>query len=599
MLRTSQKGIVLFLVITVICTMSLSLVGCQGNGIKDEDTTEQQEETNKDSKETDKGKTEKEEPVTLTMIAPPFEKTFAAGIQDDPVMKKIEEETGVRLDITPENALADAKAKLASMMASRNLPDLVYTLEDSIRKQIVTSKLALNLDPYVDELSNVEKNRPGVFDIYRQKFSQDIDGNKVDGLYWIGLNGTQGNLYRPKVGFYIRWDLYKELGCPEIETYEDYIPIVKKMLELEPENKNGKKNYGVSAWFANAGGFGPWALDKPFMWDAGVNIEVFENREFVEDTDDIRASMTNPDSMFWRGVEWWNKAYRARIVDPDAFTNKWADYLERIGNQNRVMLSWADFTIDGGESQFIKDGTPEKGYIALPSPKEDSNTRIMASYAQYGNRHMCISANTEYPEKAVELLNYLCSWESTILIYNGIEGEHWDVVDGKPQLKPETIKGLSEDPDYRLKTGVFKYHNIAGMGAIDTWPKYDVPANFQYLPNVFESKLTMVEKDACDYYGVQYPGQIVMKGKDNIYAKKGERFMRFNVLSSPSPEITQRNKEIASKLTEIYQQDVFEAVLAKSEEKFQQEKARLIEKAIKVGGEELFEFHKQRFYESE
>ena len=28
---------------------------------------------------------------------------------------------------------------------------------------------------------------------------------------------------------YIRWDLYEQLGCPEVETLEDFLPILKQM----------------------------------------------------------------------------------------------------------------------------------------------------------------------------------------------------------------------------------------------------------------------------------------------------------------------------------------------------------------------------------
>lgn len=534
--------------------------------------------------------------VTLTMLAPPFEKTFAAGFQGDPVMKEIEKKTGVKLNITPQNAIADVKSKLTAMMASRDLPDIVYVEDTNIMKLMVTSKLALNLDPYVNNMPSFEKNRPGSLNSHRNKWSVDVDNQKVKGLYFVGLGGTIGNLYKPKVGFYVRWDLYSKIGKPKINTFDDYIPAIKKMLELEPTNKDDKKNYGVSAWFGEAG-WGNWALHAPWSWATGNTIWANENVEFDEDKDDVKPSLTSPDSVYWSAIEWWNKAYRAGIVDPDAFTQKWGDYLEKVDAPNRAMMAWADFNVMGGEAAFVKDGTPQKGYIALPAPTTNRKTYVMGAYVAEGNRAFMISADSKNVDKAVDLLNFLGSWEGSMLIYNGIKGKDWDIVNGKPQLKDNVIKGLSNDADYPLKTGVNKYHNIAGMGEVDIWPQYNAPAKLVFMPNVLKSKLTPVEKDATKYFKVEYPGQIVTKGKEKIYSGKGSRFIGYVNNTTTTPiEVAERHNEIRAKLTEIAFTDIFKAVLAKSEAEFKEIKAELIEKSIKVGGNEYYEYTRKRFY---
>lgn len=39
----------------------------------------------------------------------------------------------------------------------------------------------------------------------------------------------------------LRFDLYQQIGAPEITKIEDYLPVLKKMQELEPKNEQGKK----------------------------------------------------------------------------------------------------------------------------------------------------------------------------------------------------------------------------------------------------------------------------------------------------------------------------------------------------------------------
>lgn len=49
-------------------------------------------------------------------------------------------------------------------------------------------------------------------------------------------------------GYVVRWDLYKEIGCPEINNDEDYIKALKAMKEIYPETEDGLPVYAMSAY---------------------------------------------------------------------------------------------------------------------------------------------------------------------------------------------------------------------------------------------------------------------------------------------------------------------------------------------------------------
>ena len=44
----------------------------------------------------------------------------------------------------------------------------------------------------------------------------------------------------------LRWDLYKELGYPEIKNMDDMVEVLAQMKEICPKDDNGKTTYGVS-----------------------------------------------------------------------------------------------------------------------------------------------------------------------------------------------------------------------------------------------------------------------------------------------------------------------------------------------------------------
>ena len=44
----------------------------------------------------------------------------------------------------------------------------------------------------------------------------------------------------------VRYDLYKQIGSPEINELEDYVDVLKQMKEVCPTSDSGKETYGVS-----------------------------------------------------------------------------------------------------------------------------------------------------------------------------------------------------------------------------------------------------------------------------------------------------------------------------------------------------------------
>ena len=42
----------------------------------------------------------------------------------------------------------------------------------------------------------------------------------------------------------VNWDVYYAAGCPEINSVDDLIPVMKKMMEIKPEADDGTKTWG-------------------------------------------------------------------------------------------------------------------------------------------------------------------------------------------------------------------------------------------------------------------------------------------------------------------------------------------------------------------
>jgi hypothetical protein len=529
-----------------------------------------------------------EPPVTLTMWAPAFEKSFPAGVQDDPVAKEITAKTGVALDITPMNAVSNYADKLAAALASSDLPDIAYVSDATILPKIISAKAALAMDDYLEKYgTHILNDTPFRVEYARKYRSVDMDGKSDGKMYtWASVGDVDIDPLQVMVAPYLRYDLWKQLGYPALNSMDDYIPVLQQMMELEPTNKNGQKVYGMSSWFADSYGWNNWIFTAAFPMMYGVSL--FGAHEYIEmGTNKIDSKVLDPNSAYWAGITWLNKAYRAGIMDPDAFTMKWDNYLEKTA-ANRVLLAFAPWCLDGGSQAFVTDGAPEKGYVQMPAPHKLD--RFEVSYDMpHGGYVMFISSKTKYPEKAVTLLDYLTSIEGTELIYNGVKGVNWDDASGQPAMKADTLTGLATDPDYRIKTGVFKYHNLAGRGRSVLDPAYNAPVYFSYMPDVVATRMTDLQKEAAGHFNVQLLGDLYMKNPDIKHT------VFDTTLTSLFPTAPDDIKEIETKINNYLGPVEIQVILSKTEEEFNTAKAQIIEDVKGLGGETSLQWFKDQF----
>ena len=46
----------------------------------------------------------------------------------------------------------------------------------------------------------------------------------------------------------IRWDLYQQLGCPQVKNLDELADLFLKMKEICPTDENGNETYAISIW---------------------------------------------------------------------------------------------------------------------------------------------------------------------------------------------------------------------------------------------------------------------------------------------------------------------------------------------------------------
>lgn len=444
-----------------------------------------------------------EEPVILKIWTTNLAAGFQPGFQDDEVMKYIEEKFNVRLEITPANASADYSAKFNTALAGGDLPDMaaINDVGGDIKPKLISAKAILPLEELVEQYGPDIKNNAKMI----ERTKRENNGQ----LYFIGLNsGLVESNYQPNQSIFLRYDVWRKAGYPKAETLDDYIVALQNMMEVEPTDAAGNKTYGLSGWFGENWGIAN--IEVPFQfftgtWNLGYSSYNWDSREIV-------SKFGDPNSFYYQGLRWWNKAYRAGVLDPASFTMKFDDYREKV-NSGRIFMDFF-FAYAEANTGFRDAGMDDKGFVVMPPL---SNVpKYAVQLPADGRFFYFISSNSKHPEKAMELLNFFTSYEGNRLLYNGIEGVHWDVVDGKPAYKEEVLqKLLAGDKEFQNESGIGKYADLGGYGPPHIDPTFDLPVYFMEHPQYLALRNTSeLQKEANEHFGVEYPGEMY---KDRRY----------------------------------------------------------------------------------
>ena len=166
------------------------------------------------------------------------------GIQSGWFGELIKEKFNMELNIIAPNVAGGGDTLFETRFAAGNLGDLIlFSAEDGMIHNMVTAGLVIDLEPY---LKDKEVMR------FESAIRKVNEGITPEGIYALpsGLSAKTptepSETIEPTYGPYIRWDLYRELGYPKMDTLEDLLPVLKKMQEIEPETENGDKTYGFS-----------------------------------------------------------------------------------------------------------------------------------------------------------------------------------------------------------------------------------------------------------------------------------------------------------------------------------------------------------------
>lgn len=390
--------------------------------------------------------------------------TNSSGIQNDPLAKYMQDKFGIIVDWLP--AAGDtAVQKLQAMMAAGELPDLVCFHDVTQASDAINAKLLMPLDENMDKLPNLAKNADKSLAYFRDTIGNGktyVVGQGINTAIFEGLANWQINL---------RWDLYKKIGMPAINTMYDLIPILKEMQKLEPKNSSGKKVYGVSLW-------PDWDGNSLFItseFTSFYGVETWAGYAEYNAVTDTVGNQLADDSWYKKGIKFFYDLNKAGLLDPDSLTQRFDNGRSKYQDGRALMAfhSWVSGGFNGVE------GNDEKLVGFVPFYPKDMKVLLDQS-SPIGVYPWSIGNPKEKKEQALKFLDFWFSIDSSSIINNGFEGEDWVMKDGVPTV---TEKGLADlDSGVHAKNYAFYSHPGLFGGFYNEATK--LPLSRNYWPQI-------------------------------------------------------------------------------------------------------------------
>ncbi len=353
------------------------------------------------------------EPITLTVFS---QLANFGGEQPGWFAKEVKDRFNITLKFISSNV--DPNAFTAGISAEELGDIICWGDTGSHFTTALKAELIMNLDEV--DLTPYE-NLNKYFGEAMQKIRDVAAAEGYEGNYgWAyavaAEDGAWAELTDPTYALQVRYDAWEKAGKPALTSLEDFPTFFKALQDAVPVNEDGETVYAY-------GGFGDWEdCVMKFTWDL-MTFYGYKEADFLG-VNYATGEVVNPleeGSLYYRALKVNNQLHRAGLFDPESVSQNFDTYSTKLSNGRYLVTLWGWITGNfnnaeraankiGYQTFFIEDSAPQQLTIATAG----------------SNRAWSIGANCQYPERALELIEWLCTEEGMFVQNYGPKGLCWD-----------------------------------------------------------------------------------------------------------------------------------------------------------------------------
>ncbi|MFD0693679.1 sugar ABC transporter substrate-binding protein [Paenibacillus sp. GCM10027628] len=348
-------------------------------------------------------------PMTISMfIGGPGQQPTA----DNKMYKMIKDETGVSLKM--EFLVGDLTQKLGVMIAGGDYPDVM-----SGDDKLIAAGAFIPLEDLIEKYApNLKKHYANVWNQIKDPKTGHLFALPAYGVY----TGTINDTYYGGPAFWLQKDILKEQGYPTPKTLDDYFAIVEKAKQQHPD-MIGFETLNFD-WRV-------FPLQNPpehlagHPNDGGVIVENGKASIFADK--DIAKT-------YYKKL---NEINDKGLMDKESFVHNYDQYLAKIASGRVIGMFDQHWNFQDGENSLISQSKFGSTYVPFalvyPGATEFYRDRPVINI----NRGYGISVKAKDPVAIIKFMDKMMTEEWQKKLQWGIEGQDYQVKDGKFYRTPE------------------------------------------------------------------------------------------------------------------------------------------------------------------
>ena len=427
------------------------------------------------------------------------------GVQPGWYGKIVKDKFNMNLNIIAPQVSGDGAALYQTRCAAGNLGDLII-LDNADASECVDSGLIKDLKGTIENYPNLWK-----FQSQIEAFNKQIgDGN---GIYAIPLemnnNGPtdykQLHVYTyPRMG----WDMYNEVGAPELKNLDDLLKCLQDIQKAHPTNDKGDSAYAISLWKDWDSDYMECVAQLTKWYGQEVNGSVLIG------TDNSISPLTDKEGAYYKMLKFLFQANQMGLVDPDSATQDWNAVVSKMQDK-RIYLYWYSWQYGFWNSP----ARGEEGVNYVEIPVADTNL-YQPSDTYYGDgRVLCVGSQVtdEQFARLMEFLDWYASPEGVQIQHAGTEGLTYTVENGKYVPTEDGLNRFSAEVAVPEDMGGGNWND--GNNMINQWivascdinPETGEPYSDQMWSSTIELNQTKTTKEWTEKFGAKDDVEYLLK----------------------------------------------------------------------------------------
>ena len=462
------------------------------------------------------------------------------GIQSGWFAKIVKDKFNIELNIIASQVVGNTI--YATRSEEGNLGDILV-VDKAKFPEIVEAGLAKDISDKLPACENIMKFKTQI-DVYNKGLTGE------DGKYYgipTEMTDTSPTSITDDVIYsspMLRWDLYKQIGSPKLETLDDLLAALEKIHEVHPTNEEGDPAYPFSLWpdwDGNDNMIGPANVVQLTTW---YGQKLKGSAMLMPDM--TFSPLYERENAYYKITKFLNQANQKGLVDPDSGTQNWDNACAKMSS-GRVDVMWYSWQVGFWNSvDRLNAGTAFR-FIPVNDMKFYADAdRYFGSDRMFG---IGAGVEGEKYDRIMEFLDWYASPEGATFEHDGIEGLNYVVENGK--FKPYKDNALMDNLPVPDEFGGGGFSD--GNNAINQWIVSAICVNpntgeryaQKYWQSYKDMTMTEMKKEWTEVFGAE-DDVSWMKANDKLLASPSVDFTP----AADNNDIIALRAEINSKLCE-------------------------------------------------